>query len=78
MRNLVQTLIITVSIMMIIGLIGIIIRDVTKKEHYHITDENGHTYITNYVHYLDSCIVFYEPENDIEHKLCNEYKIEKI
>ena len=66
------------SIMVGAGMIGIIIRNATKKEHYLVTDESGHRYITNYINYLDSCIVFYEPENDIEHKLCNEYKIEKI
>jgi hypothetical protein len=66
------------SIMVGAGMIGIIIRNATKKEHYLVTDESGHRYITNYIHYESNCIVFYEPENDIEHKLCNEYKIEKI
>ena len=66
------------SIMVGAGMIGVIVKKANRKEHYLVTDERGHRYITNYINYLDSCIVFYEPENDIEHKLCNEYKIEKI
>ena len=66
------------SIMIGAGMIGIIVRNATAKEHYHVTDSNGETYITNYIHYMSDCIVFYDNENDIEHKLCNDYKIEKI
>jgi hypothetical protein len=73
-----KLLIIIASMMIGVGMIGIIIRDVTKKEHYHVTDSNGDTYITNYIHYMSDCIVFYDNENDIEHKLCSDYKIEKI
>jgi hypothetical protein len=78
MRNLGQTLIITGGIMMIVGLIGIIIKHSTEKEHFLVKDNYGHAYITNYIHYMGDCIVFYDDENDTEHKLCNDYKIIKI
>lgn len=60
------------------GMLGIIIKNATKKEHYLVTDEHGQAYITNYIKSESDCIVFYELDNDIEHKACGEYKIEKI
>ena len=66
------------TVMIGAGMIGVIIKDATRKKHYLVTDSEGKHYITNYIDYESDCIVFYEPENDIEHKLCGEYKIEKI
>lgn len=66
------------SAMVAAGMLGIIIKNANAKEHYLVTDEHGRNYITNYINYQSDCIVFYEPENDIEHKVCGEYKIEKI
>ena len=78
MRNLGQTLIITGGIMMVIGLIGIIVKHTKEKEHFLVKDNYGHAYITNYINYTGDCIVFYDDENDTEHKLCSDYKIIKI
>ena len=73
-----KTLMVIGAIMIFIGLIGIIIKHASAKDHYHVTDQNGDTYITHYIYYMGDCIVFYDDENDIEHKLCSDYEIEKI
>jgi hypothetical protein len=81
MRNLeklANTLMIVGGIMIGIGLIGIIIKHSKEKEHFLVKDNYGHAYITHYIQYMGDCIVFYDNENDTEHKLCSDYKIVKI
>jgi len=76
--NLATVLMIAGGIMIAIGLIGIINKHSNQEKYYLVKDNHGHAYITNYIKHIDSCIVFYDKENNTEHKLCSDYKIVKI